>query len=138
MSLSTSRSLAGLALAVGLAGCTDTKSIDTPIPGRQALRADRAESGLLAVGADRSPRASPTSASTFDRVRVIVRNNPDTTAVVVDTTIAFGPTSSSLTLDLTVPGRRQTASCSTRACNTSGTSGVLYSGAVLVKSHAAG
>ncbi len=136
MSLSTSRvRLAGLALALGLLGCTDTKTIDTPIPaGKLAGRI-----GLNPVFSQSARSVSASLADfglAFDRVRVTIRNNPDTAVVVLDTTVAFTPTSKSLTLDLAVPVDEDGEVFNARV-QYIGSTGVLFSGSVLVKSHAA-
>ena len=74
---------------------------------------------------------------TYDRVRVVVRNNPDTSKVVVDTTVAFGPSSNSLTLNITVPIAIKGQVFNTRV-EYAGNAGVLYGGKVLVKSYRPG
>jgi hypothetical protein len=137
MSSSTSRvTLAGLALAAGLVGCTDTKTIATPIPDGQ--RAGQIE---LNPVFSQTARTVATNLADFglsyDRVRITVRNNPDTTMIVLDTTIAFGSSSNDLILNLTVPVNIHGQVFNTRV-QYAGDSGVLYAGAVVVKSHAPG
>jgi hypothetical protein len=84
MSLSTSRALfAGLALVGALVGCTDTKTIETPIPAGK-------HSGRIELNPVFSERARSVAAVlgdfglTFDRVRVTIRNHPDTTIVLFE------------------------------------------------------
>ncbi|MBV9493493.1 MAG: hypothetical protein JOZ54_04555, partial [Acidobacteria bacterium] len=63
-----------MALA-GLAACTDTKNIDAPIPAGKSV-------GAIELNPVFSQSARTVAASlgdfglTFDRVRIIVRNNP--------------------------------------------------------------
>lgn len=130
----SSRLLAAALVAIGVASCTENRTIDSPIPaGKRAAK--------IALTPEFSPAAKNISAAlgdfgiTFDHVRIALRNNPDTSVVVVDTTVAFGSTSSALTLDLTVPvdvdGQIFNA-----LIQYIGPSGVVFSGTMLVQSHA--
>ena len=75
---------------------------------------------------------------TYDAVHLVIRGTPDTTVIVKDTTIAFTPSSSDVTLDMAVPviidGQKFNASLD----YTSRTSGVLFHGAVVVTSYRPG
>ncbi len=70
----------------------------------------------------------------FDSVRVVIRGTPDTTQVIKDTTVFFGPSSSDLTLELNVPvqndGQRFQAGMDYR-----GPDGVVFHGVQIVQSH---
>jgi hypothetical protein len=130
-----SRSLAACLLAIGAASCTDTRSIDSPIPaGKHAARIEL--NPVFSESAQTIAASIADFGITFDHVRIAIRDNPDTTRLVVDTTIAFGSTSAALTLDLTVPvdvdGQIFNA-----LVQYIGPSGVVYSGTILVQSHPA-
>src|SRR5205823_5704560 len=99
-----SRSIATLLMAVGVATCSDSPTA----PLRHTGGANgKAGFGRVAF----SPVFSTTAAATyarmadfgisFDSVRVVLRDYPDTTRTVKDTTVAFTPSSSDLPLDLT-------------------------------------
>jgi adhesin/invasin len=121
-------------LAAALVGCTDTKTIDTPMPGGM-------QAGRIALNPVFSQSARTIAASlgefglAFDRVRIAVRKSPDSTRVVSDTTVTFGPTSNSVTLDVAVPVD-STGEVFNALVQYIGSSGVVFSGSVLVKSHA--
>ncbi|HEY4307264.1 MAG TPA: Ig-like domain-containing protein [Gemmatimonadaceae bacterium] len=130
----SSRLIASLLLAAGAAACTDTRTINSPIPaGKIAAR--------LSVNPVFSPSAKAISATladfgiTFDHVRVSVRNLSDTSIVVFDTTVAFGPTSSNLVLNLTVPVTRVGEAFNTLV-QYLGASGAVYAGEVELHSYA--
>jgi hypothetical protein len=130
----SSRLLAALLLGAGVASCSDTKTINTPIPpGKHA--------GKIGLAPEFSPAARSVAAAlgdfglTYDHVRVTIRNNPDTNSIVADTTVDFAPSSQNLTLDLTVPvdvdGQIFNA-----LLQYIGPSGTVFAGSILVQSHA--
>src|SRR5215813_581125 len=93
------RSFLGLLLAVGVATCTEFRP--------QPLEPTGAGKGQLSFAPRFSPEAAAVyarraqfAAVNFDHVRIVLVRPPSET--VKDTTIAFGPTSPPLTLELTV------------------------------------
>jgi hypothetical protein len=129
-----SRLVAATLLAAGAAACTDTRTITTPIPPGKVA-------GRISLNPVFSASAKTIAASiadfgiTFDRVRVRIRNTPDTTTAVLDTTVAFGPSSAPLVLDLTVPVVEVGQSFNALV-EYIGTTGVVYSGSIIVQSYA--
>jgi hypothetical protein len=130
----TSRTLVALLLAAGGVACSDTKTINAPIPpGMHA--------GKVALNPVFSPSARTIAASlgdfgiTFGQVRVTIRKHPDSTVAVLDTVVAFTPSSNSLTLNLTLPvdsvGEVFNALVQYLA-----ESGPVYAGSILVTSYA--
>src|SRR5262245_26623824 len=95
------RSLFALLLAVGVATCSEFRSSPLePSPGTGQLAfTPRFSPEAAAVYAQRAQFA----AVNFDHVRIVLVRPPSET--VKDTTIAFGPTSPPLTLELTVEVR---------------------------------
>jgi hypothetical protein len=130
----SSRLVAAVMFAAGAAACTDTRTINTPIPPGKVA-------GRIALNPVFSDVARTISASladfgiTFDRVRVRIRNSPDTNTVVADTTVAFGPSNENLVLNLTVPVD-QIGQSFNALVEYIGTTGVVYSGTVIVQSYA--
>lgn len=127
----SSRAFAALCIAAGVSACTDSRTIDSPIPpgmhaARIALNPVFASTGAAAAIGD--------FGLTFDRVRVAIRNNPDTTKAVLDTTVSFSPTSQAFALNLTVPVfvDHQIFNALVQYI---GPSGVIFSGSVLVQSY---
>jgi hypothetical protein len=131
-----SRTLVGLLVAAGVAACSDTKTIDAPIPAGM-------HAGKIAINPEFSPTARTIAKSladfgiTFGQVRVTIRNNPDTAITVLDTTVAFTPSSSPLALDLTVPVEA-VGQVFNALVEYIGQGGVVYSGSLLVQSYAPG
>ncbi|HEY4307263.1 MAG TPA: hypothetical protein VGM82_22520 [Gemmatimonadaceae bacterium] len=130
------RALAGLFIIAGLAACTDTRSISTPIPpGMHA--------GRIALNPVFEPTAKAAVASlgdfglSFDHVRVAIRKAADTTKVVLDTTVAFTSSSGTLTLDLTVPVDNDNEVFNALV-QYLGSSGAIFAGSVNVQSYAPG
>ncbi len=128
------RLIAAVLLAAGAAACSDTRTINTPIPAGKVA-------GRLSLNPVFTPATKTISASladfgiTFDHVRVTVRNTPDTNTAVLDTTVAFAPSSSDLVLNLTVPVNEIGESFDALV-QYIGTSGTIFSGHVVVKSFA--
>jgi hypothetical protein len=131
-----SRTLVGLLVAAGVAACSDTKTINAPIPSGM-------HPGKIAINPVFSPTARTIAKNladfgiTFGQVRVTIRNNPDTTIAVLDTTVAFTPSSSALSLDLTVPVE-SVGQVFNALVEYIGEGDVVYSGTVLVQSYAPG
>lgn len=130
------RSFVAVLMAAAVASCSDTKSITMPIAaGKHAAK--------IALNPVFSPAAKSISAAlgdfgiTYDHVRITIRDNPDTNIVVADTTVAFGPTSNALTLDLTVPVD-QDGQIFNALVRYTGPTGVVFSGTILVQSYAPG
>jgi hypothetical protein len=97
----------------------------------------------LAISPEFSEAARSIAASladfgiSFDHVRIRLRNNPDTTVTVLDTTVAFSSSSSAPALDLTVPVETigQTFNALIEYV---GPNGPVYAGTILLQSYAPG
>src|ERR1043165_717924 len=100
------RSLATLLLAVGVATCSDT-----PIAAVKTGSSPQSKAGIGRIAFAPSFSKSAVYAAEhladfgykFDNVHVQIRGTPDTTVIVVDTTITFNPSSPDQSLDFTLP-----------------------------------